>query len=142
MKKHHQLLAATFAVAMASFAYSAPPSDVLSPADKAMAKVRGEIYGKISPPAQPFSRVAPTSLHTLEWKPQILVRNEPYLPFVIREKTFLGSRTASDAFKGYVRLGTQEIYLHDPEKDEYLPASEHPRFAPAKIRVARPSTPG
>jgi len=142
MKKHHRLLASTFAIALASFAYSATPPEILSPADKAMAKVNADIYLEISPPSQPFSRVMPVERHVLQFQPQILVDGETHLPFVIRKFAPEKDGTLTVQFKGYVRLEDQEIYLHDPKINAYFPASEHPRFAPKKIRIATPSKPG
>lgn len=142
MKKHHHILAVTFAIALATIARSASPADVLSLEQLAKAKVNAEIFSKISPPAQPFSRVMPVHQHTIEFLPQILVRNEAYLPFEIKKTTFGKPAPIPVALKGYVLLEGQEVYLYNEKSEDYVPAAEHPLFAPQRKTIARPSTPG
>lgn len=142
MKKHHQLLAVTFAIALASIARSAPPSEVLSPAELAMVKVKVEVFSKFDPPARPFSRAMPVHRHVIDFKPQILVKGEAYLPFEIKERNFGKNEAIPVALKGYVRLDGQEILLYDEKLEEYVPTAKHPLFAPRRKTIARPSTPG
>jgi len=144
MKKHHQILAATFAIALASIAHSAPPSEAPSPEKMAIAKVNADILSKINPPVRPFSRAKPIYQYRLEFKPQMLVKDETRLPFVILKSSFIVDQGANipAELEGFIRLGDREIYLHDPKTGADVPAAEHPRFAPVKIAKPMPSTPG
>ncbi|MGJ8642810.1 MAG: hypothetical protein ACSHX9_05340 [Luteolibacter sp.] len=144
MKKHNQLLVAAFAIAIASIAHSAPPKEAQAPEEIAKAKVNTEILEKISPQRPSFSRSMPIHTYETEFQPQILVNGETRLPFSIQKTSIFQNETFPVVVKGYVRLGDQEIYLHDEKTETDVPAAKHPLFAPApkaKTKLA-PYIPG
>lgn len=107
-----------------------------------MRKVNLEIFNKVSPRERPFSRAIAVPRHTLEFQPQQLVGGEARLPFTIRPRSLAAEATPATSLEGYVRLSDQEIFLHVAETKAYVPASEHPRFAPkppAKVDPPRPT---
>lgn len=133
-------LAAAFA--MAALSHASPPAAPASPEDQAMRKVNAEILTKVSPPVQPFSRVAPVNRHVLEFQPQLAVEGESRLPFAIKPRPDDKQTSPPALLEGYVRLSDQEIFLYVAETKAYVPRSQHPRFAPkppAKVDPQRPT---
>lgn len=115
-------------------------ADAPSPTTVAMAKVNAEIFEKTSPRAQPFSRVAPIPRERLEFEPQLVTDGETRLPFAIKSNRTVKGEPAV-VLAGYVRLSDQAIFLLVPETKAYVPAAQHPRFAPKPAAQPEPVRP-
>ena len=142
MKKHQQLLAVIFAIALSSVVQSAAPPENQTPEELAKAKVNTEVLLKISPPHRPFSRVMPIQQHQLLFQPQILVENESRLPFTIQKITLKKEIAMPVVLSGYIVLGSQNIYLRDSEAGAFIPAAEHPLFNQKQKALFLPATRG
>jgi len=101
-------------------------------------KVSTEIYSKVNTYGARFSRVGPIPSHRLEFRPQMLVKEEPRLPFTI---TPARNPKVSPQLQGYIRLSDQQVFLLDPKTGNYRPASEDPRFAPPPPPNIEPAKP-
>jgi hypothetical protein len=128
------------ALAVAALLHAGPPNDALSPTEIAKQKVRAGIFHKVSPPARPFSRALAVPSHQLEFQPEMLVDGETRLPFTIRPRQ-RGEEVMPVTLKGYVRLGDQAILLYNAGTKSYVPAAQHPRFAPETPPIVVPAKP-
>ena len=125
-------------IAVTTLLHAAPPAIRLSPEDLAKMKVSTEIYSKVNTYSGRFSRVGPIPSHQLEFQPQMLVKEEPRLPFTI---TPARNQKVMPQLQGYIRLSDQQIFLLDQKTGTYRPASEDPRFAPPQPPKVEPSKP-
>ncbi|HEY1120967.1 MAG TPA: hypothetical protein VGE67_05185 [Haloferula sp.] len=127
-------------VAASALLHAAPMEIRLSPEDQAKMKVSTEIYSKVNTYSGRFSRVGPIPSHRLEFQPQMLVKEEPRLPFTI---TPARNQKVMPQLQGYIRLSDQQVFLLDLKTGNYRPATEDPRFTPAlppspKVVPAKP----
>lgn len=129
------------ALAVATVLHAAPPADTGAREELARRKVNLEILAQVSPPERPFSRTSRVQRHLLEFQPQQLVSGEARLPFVIKPRPDGKEVAPPVLLEGYVRLSDQQIFLFVEETKAYVPASQHPRFAPKPPMKADPPRP-
>lgn len=89
--------------------------------------VHRDIIARLQTPRPIFSRVGPT-VPSSSYEPVQFVDNERRLPFTVHTR----NGRKFEEIKGYVRLADQAIFLLDEKTGKHHPASDDPRFAPAR----------